>query len=416
MFYYIKGGDAVADEKFDQAEAKEILTFQILYSNRQIKATWALAVFIVGIYFLEEYFGGSQNVAVLVRMGANVSGRVKEGEYYRLLSSVFLHAGLMHVFFNTYVLFALGGFFNRIFGDAKFLTVFFASGLCGSLSSVFFGHSTVSVGASGAIWGLFGSSLALAFFKTSLLPEMVRLRLRRVTFINLLINLGISFLPMIDIWAHIGGGIGGFLVSLLIIFRPTNPVVRRLSTRFFQVSACLLAMAYIASIAYGMWMFEPWTNQLKNDLVNVNLVEVPFIMAAPAGLKLNPGSKNTATSAQYVFGNLEIDRLVMEAHFFHQAILGRPANNEWLSTQREELLAEPSLPAQVKKTIDLRSSPQGEVLYYQQTPKNADLVIHNYVITRGEYAIKIALIVSAKIGQTEVESLAKKIIESISLQ
>jgi membrane associated rhomboid family serine protease len=375
-----------------------------------------LAVFIVGIYFLEEYFGGSQNVAVLVRMGANVSARVKGGEYYRLLSSVFLHAGLMHVFFNTYVLFALGGFFNRIFGDAKFLTVFFASGLCGSLSSVFLGKSAVSVGASGAIWGLFGSSLALAFFKTSLLPEMVRLRLRRVTFINLLINLGISFLPMIDMWAHIGGGIGGFLVSLLIIFRPKNPLVYRLSMRFFQVAALLLGMAYVGSIGYGMWMFEPWTNQLKSDLVNINLVDVPFIMAVPAGLKLNPATKNTATSAHYVFGDLGLDRLVMEAHFFHQAILGRAANNEWLSAQREVLLAEPTLPAKVKKTIDLRTSPQGPVLYYQQTPKNGDLVIHNYVITKGEYAVKIALIASEKIGQTEVDALAKKIIESISSQ
>jgi len=138
----------VDEEQFDRAQVKEIIRFQMTYNKRQIKATWVLSVIIVGLFLLEEWFGGSQNIAVLVRMGANVSARVREGEYFRLLSSVFLHAGFLHVFFNTYVLFALGGFFNRILGESRYLTVFLVSGITGSITSVFFGKSAVSVGAS----------------------------------------------------------------------------------------------------------------------------------------------------------------------------------------------------------------------------------------------------------------------------
>src|ERR1700688_2944215 len=147
------------------AELSDLMSFQAFYSRRQIKATWAIAAAMVLMYLLEEFLGGSTNTAVLIRMGANVSSLVKDGEYYRLATSVFLHSGILHIFFNTYVLFALGGFFNRILGESQYAALFFISGIVGSLASIFVGKSTVSVGASGAIWGLFGASLALSFVK-----------------------------------------------------------------------------------------------------------------------------------------------------------------------------------------------------------------------------------------------------------
>jgi membrane associated rhomboid family serine protease len=403
----------VADEKVDHTQAQEIIRFQIAYNRRRIKSTWALAVIIAVIFFLEEYFGGSLNVVVLVRMGANVSERVKDGEYYRLMSSVFLHAGFMHIFFNTYVLFALGGFFNRILGESKYLVVFLFSGICGSLTSVYFGKSSISVGASGAIWGLFGASLALAIFKSTLLPETVRLRLRRLTLINLLINLGISFLPMIDFWAHIGGGVGGFFTSWLIIFCPRSKYLNNLIMYGFRLAAFLLSVIYLVNFAYGLYVFKPWVNQIKSELKSIELKDVPFFMNAPLGLKHISGSKNTKTSSYYIFGDPQIDTLVIEAHFFHQSILGQPADEKWLSAQRQELLSTTSIPQEVKKTVYFRDAPSGAVLYYQQTPKDRDIIIHNYVITQNQYAIKLGLIVSEKTLQSEVDDMADKIIASI---
>lgn len=123
-------------EEIDHIKAKEIINFQISYNRKKIKSTWAIAILIISMFLLEEYFGG-QHISVLIKMGANVNIKVKEGEYFRLFTSVFLHAGFMHVFFNTYVLFALGGFFNRILGESKYLFIFLSSGLFGSLASIY---------------------------------------------------------------------------------------------------------------------------------------------------------------------------------------------------------------------------------------------------------------------------------------
>ncbi len=401
------------EQQFDHAQAREIIRFQLSYNKQKIKATWTLAFLIVGFYLLEEYFGGSQNIAVLVRMGANVSARVKEGEYYRLFTCVFLHAGFLHVFFNTYVLFALGGFFNRILGEARYLTIFLFSGIVGSLASVWLGKATVSVGASGAIWGLFGASLTLALFKTTFLPEAIRLRLRRVTIINLVINLGISFLPMIDFWAHLGGGLAGFLVSLSFIVRPQNVAVHKWVTLGCRIAACILSVVYATAIGYDFYVFRPWINQFGSALTPVQLAPVPFSVEVPSNLKEEIPPTNTKNSAYYSFGNPQIDHVVVEFHFLHESIIGKQAGREWLIEQREELLKEPKLSPKVKKTIYFRDSLTGGVLYYEQPLKNGELVIHNYLITRNEYVIKIGLLASEKITQLEMDKLANKIMESI---
>jgi membrane associated rhomboid family serine protease len=405
----------VAEERFDPQEAREIISFQIFYNQRQIKATWALAVVIVIMYLLEEFFGGSQNTAVLVRMGANVSERVKAGEFYRLATAVFLHAGLLHVFFNTYVLFALGGFFNRILGEARFLTVFFISGLAGSLASVFLGKSGVSVGASGAIWGLFGASLALAFFKTSLLPEAIRLRLRRVALINLVINLGISFLPMIDFWAHVGGGVGGFLVSLALIFPPKSVQLQSFVNLSFKLVASILTLVYSVSLAYVLWLFQPWMDPLDLKLVPVALEKIPFLIAMPEGLKQVSGKSNSKGSSYFVFGDPQMDQLVLEVHFFDESVLGAKPNKDWLMAQRKELLVE-SVPQEVRKSIYVRETVDDTILYYQQSAPNTDIAIHNYVITRDTYGIKLAIVAASKQPKQKIDELALKIIQSIEIR
>lgn len=405
----------MANDELDNVELRRLLSFQMTYNKRSMKTTWVLAFVIIGIYLLEEYFGGSQNVSVLMRMGANVGPKVFAGEYYRLFSSVFLHAGFLHVFFNTYVLFALGGFFNRVLGESRYLSVLLLSGLCGSLSSIFLGRSTLSVGASGAIWGLIGASLALSVFKTSLLPEPIRLNLRRITLINLVINLGISFLPMIDMWAHIGGGIGGFVLGLLIVISSRDLAVYRKSTYFFRTLSAILAVAYILAITYGLWLYAPWQNQMKASFIEVKLSEVPFSLKLPSGLKQMSLPNNTKTSAHYIFGEPGLDGLVVELHFFNQEILGTKAlDKQWLSLKREELLKENSLSAEVKKTIYFKDTLDGGVLYYQQMPKNSDLLLHNYLIIRGAYVIRLGLLLAKSVKQAEADALADKIMDGLN--
>jgi len=400
----------VDEQGLDHAQAREIIRFQLSYNKRKIKSTWTLAAIIIVFYLLEEYFGGSQNMALLVRMGANVRTRVDNGEYYRLFTCVFLHAGFLHVFFNTYVLIALGGFFNRILGEARYLTVFLLSGLVGSLASVLFGKAGVSVGASGAIWGLFGASLTLSLFKTSFLPEAIRLRLRRITFINLVINLGISFLPMIDIWAHLGGGFAGFLVSLVFVIKPQNRTVHQWVTYGCYVVAFILSLAYLSAIVVDMWKWRPWVNQWKTHEQTVSLPLVPFDITVPSGLAETIAPKNTPQNASFSFGNPEMDQVIFELHFLHESILGHVASRQWLMDQRELLLHEATLPAEVKKTVYYRDSLEGGMLYFEQPLKNRDLVVHNYLITRSDYAIKIGLIAPTSIKQQAIDQMADRLI------
>lgn len=237
----------MSEEYFGLKEKIQMLNFQMALATRKITVTYILLALMIGAYLLEEMRGGSNNIQTLVSMGANVSSLVQAGEYTRLMSCVFLHAGLMHIGFNGYVLYALGGFFNRILGSVPFLFIFLVSGITGSLASIFVGHSRVSVGSSGAIWGFFGASLVLAFFRNSVLPDPIRLSLRRTTLINLAINLGVSMLPMVDMWAHLGGGAGGFLSALVIVAEPQSPAIRNAKRIVINIIVAVLLLAYAVS-------------------------------------------------------------------------------------------------------------------------------------------------------------------------
>lgn len=225
----------------------ELLNFQLTLQNRKMTATIVLILIMVLVVAMEEWRGGSTNVMTLVTMGANVGELVHRGQYSRLFSSVFLHAGFMHLFFNCYVLYALGGFFNRILGNLQFLFIFLISGLTGSLASTFIGHSKVSVGSSGAIWGLFGASIILAFLPNKLLPLPVRLSLRKTTLINLVINLGVSLLPMVDMWAHLGGGLGGILATSVIVIEPRFTVGKIVKLSFIAFVVVVFSVLYAMS-------------------------------------------------------------------------------------------------------------------------------------------------------------------------
>lgn len=401
------------DEQLDQARMRDIIRFQMAYSRQKVISTWVLSALIVAIYLLEEYWGGSQNIAILTRMGANVKARVLSGEYFRLCSAVFLHAGFLHVFFNTYVLVVLGGFFNRILGESRFLTIFFVSGIAGSITSILLGKAEVSVGASGALWGLFGASLGLTVFKNSLLPDLIRLRLRRITLINLVINLGISFLPMIDMWAHLGGGVSGFLISLVIIYFSRTKELYRLSTAMFSITAFMLSLIYLLAIGYDLYKYKPWIDALREPLKPIELKTVPFTMDIPKGLVAKPGPKNSRAHSYFLFGDPQVDQMVMEVQFIEEKSLGHAAGNPWLRTQRQKLLTDPSVPAEVKKTVYLRDDLEGGVLYFEQVNKEAQMIAHNYLITRNGYAIKVGLLVPSRIKREQMDEMAQKILDSI---
>ena len=131
------------------------------------------------------------------------------GEYYRLLTAMFLHAGIIHIAFNMLVLHQLGTPLELKLGSAKFTMIYFVSGLGGSIASVLFNDPfTLSVGASGAIFGLMG-----AYFVVSRSLRLDASQIRVMIGINLVIGFVI---PGIDWHAHLGGLAAGAAVTALI--------------------------------------------------------------------------------------------------------------------------------------------------------------------------------------------------------
>jgi len=135
---------------------------------------------------------------------------VQSGEIWRLFSVALVHGGLTHLFFNMFSLLVLGNPVEAALGKARFLTIFFVSLLTGSLASVYLSnYPYVSVGASGAVFGLFGAFIAMR----KMISEGVR---------DIYVIIGLNFvfgfiLGGVDWRAHLGGLIGGYLTTAVLL-------------------------------------------------------------------------------------------------------------------------------------------------------------------------------------------------------
>lgn len=178
------------------------------------KKTPYITYIIMGICFIMFLITGMGNdTGVLIEYGANLDVLVKNGEYYRLLTSMFLHSGLLHLFFNMYALYIIGPQVESFFGKTKYLIIYLLSGISGSLLSVAFNVNTVSVGASGAIFGLFGALLYFGYNYRGYLGNVIKSQILPVVIINLIFG----FISTgVDVAGHIGGLIGGIIVSSVL--------------------------------------------------------------------------------------------------------------------------------------------------------------------------------------------------------
>lgn len=169
------------------------------------------------LIFFAGYISQSQG-QVLFEFGANFAPYVFEnGQYYRFFTSMFLHAGIGHLFFNMYALSFLGQQTEQMFGRGRFLAIYMLGGLTGSLLSAAFGNYTIpSVGASGAVFALLGAQVVYLYRYRDVLGNAGRGVLQQYV-ILLVINLFLGFaVPRIDNLGHIGGLLGGAALGWLL--------------------------------------------------------------------------------------------------------------------------------------------------------------------------------------------------------
>ena len=177
--------------------------------------TMTLVAVCVGVFVLELMLGGGQVTnGVLLRMGARANPLIARGEYWRLVAPIFLHGNMMHLVMNMIALWSVGTLAETLFGRTRYLIIFMFAGLAGTFAGFAFANPRVlSIGASGAIFGLLGSLVGFrAMAGRGALGRLINARALYETIgINLVIGLVLFF--MIDNYAHIGGFIGGYLAS-----------------------------------------------------------------------------------------------------------------------------------------------------------------------------------------------------------
>lgn len=149
----------------------------------------------------------------LIRWGANDSLKTTTGEWWRLVTSGFIHANMYHLVFNAVGLIVAGVFTEPIVRTGRFVVIYFLSIVAASLTSTWWHQETVSVGASGAIFGLYGLFVALVVTKSIESKSRVPLLVFVIAYIGIQLLMGL--LPGIDNAAHIGGLICGFVLGLI---------------------------------------------------------------------------------------------------------------------------------------------------------------------------------------------------------
>ena len=164
---------------------------------------------------------------------------IVHGEYYRLITGIFLHNGILHLICNMYSLYVIGTQLESFLGKIKYLIVYLLSGLAGSVLSIFFSNS-FSVGASGAIFGLLGSLLYFGYHYRVYLDSVIKSQIIPLIIFNLMLGF---MLRGIDNWAHIGGLIGGVFSTMAV-------GIKYKSEKYEMVNGAVLYLIYISFILY----------------------------------------------------------------------------------------------------------------------------------------------------------------------
>lgn len=234
---FIKLTQEINDKNAEQNKQAEDI-----FKMKKPIITYTLIGINVAIFLLMYILGnGSDNALTLVKFGGNTPTLIKSGEYYRLVTSIFLHNGILHLVLNNYALYSIGTQLESFLGKWKFLIVYLISGICGSLMSmVFLQDYIVAVGASGAIFGLLGSLLYFGYHYRIYLGNLIHSSIIP----TIILNLAISFMvPGLDFNAHLGGLIGGVFVTMAV-------GLKYKSKKSDIVNGILLTSIYIAFLIY----------------------------------------------------------------------------------------------------------------------------------------------------------------------
>lgn len=184
--------------------AKENRKYEEVFKPKKIVVTYALMAICTLIYILQIFFPS------LTALGAVNGTLVRNGQVYRLITSMFMHGSIWHLLCNMYSLYVIGCATENYFGKKKFLLIYLVSGIIGSMFSCIF-NTGWSLGASGAIFGLMGALCYFGYYYRLYMGKALYNEIIPVIVLNLALSIIVS---NIDFYAHIGGLIGGVFITM----------------------------------------------------------------------------------------------------------------------------------------------------------------------------------------------------------
>ncbi len=202
----------------------------------------AINVIVVVLMFFVQSFSSLRNQAYLyIRFGAQYGPLVSNGEWYRVITAIFVHGGLLHLLFNSYALFYFGNIVESIYGVEKFVFIYLLTGVVGNLATQFLYYRAISVGASGSIFGLVGVLFALGFRRDT--PFFMRQFTGYTLLPMIIFNIVYGFIPGsgINNAAHIGGFVTGMALGYIMTPRPAYSFWKKSITIVWKTVALLCA-------------------------------------------------------------------------------------------------------------------------------------------------------------------------------
>jgi rhomboid protease GluP len=171
------------------------------------------------IFFLMALTGGSTDQS-LIAFGVKSNAEIAQGQWWRFVTPIFIHIGLLHLFFNSYALWIVGPQVEKLYGPARFVILYVVTGIAGVYGSYVYHPDNISAGASGAIFGLFGVLLTFGIRYRNSIPPFFKRAVGTGVLPIIVLNLVIGYsVKAVDNSAHISGLLAGAVLAAVIPFQ-----------------------------------------------------------------------------------------------------------------------------------------------------------------------------------------------------
>jgi rhomboid protease GluP len=368
------------------------LHLRLLEAARTTPVSVALIALCVLAWGLTQYWGQGSD-ALLWYMGSNDGRAVQSGQLYRLLSCWFLHLGGVHLLLNMISLRALSGLEGAL-GRGAFFLLYFCSGLGASLCTALLRPEVFSVGASGAIWGLMGAAFGMR------IPARHVLRAQGVPLTSgwsaLVLNLGISFMPGIDLAAHLGGGAVGFLLGATVFYpeyaRRETFVARVRRRRTLDWLAGLAGVLVVAGLAQALLVGQPWQFRAPPEWQRVALGASGFSLELPGPIAHEP---QPADRSDFRFGMAQRSPLMVEPSGADPESGPEPQFLEAAEVERQltgiraELEQQKPAASFPRRSLELAWLGERRVLRDEYAGKNASLVRYFLIVGASPLLVEV---------------------------